>query len=176
MNEPLLPPPSHAPWWRQAWPWFLLALPASAVVGGMVTLWFALNGADDLVSDDYYKEGLAIHQALERDAKASQLGLNAELQAQGGMLSVQVGGQLENLPDRLLLRLIHPTQAGQDLVLTLRAGGRQTFSAPLPAMTAGRRQLQLEPPDRSWRLIGEGHSPLTGRFMLQARPVRPVQP
>ena len=36
--------------------------PAAAVVGGAVMLWLALTTYDGLVSDDYYKEGLAINQ------------------------------------------------------------------------------------------------------------------
>ncbi|NWG86530.1 MAG: FixH family protein [Hydrogenophilaceae bacterium] len=171
MNQPLSSiPESNPPWWRQPWPWFLMALPLSAVVGGIITVWLAVNGADDLVSDDYYKEGLAIRQVVERDAKASQLGLMAELKAHAGALSVNLGGDLPADPDSLRLRLIHPTQAGQDIVLTLKAMGKQQFMAHLPAMPPGRRQLQLEPPDRSWRLIGEWRSPLDGQLTLQARP------
>ena len=50
------------PWYQQAWPWFLISLPASAVIGGIITLMLAVNSPNALVVDDYYKEGLAINQ------------------------------------------------------------------------------------------------------------------
>lgn len=171
MSEPTLLTPEHKlQWWRQPWPWFLIALPMSAVIGSIITIWLASQNADTLVSDDYYKDGLAIRQVVERDAKAKQLGLSAKLNVQAGALMVNLGGQLPAGTDSLRLQLIHPTQAGQDIALTLKPVGQQEFTVPLPAMPAGRRQLQLEPADRSWRLTGEWHSPFAGRLTLQALP------
>ena len=42
------------PWYRQFWPWFIIALPASAVVAGLTTVWIAMQTTDSLVvqSDD----------------------------------------------------------------------------------------------------------------------------
>ena len=45
--------------------------PAVAVVCGAVMLWLAITSYDGLVSDDYYKEGLAINQVLRRDKRAA---------------------------------------------------------------------------------------------------------
>ncbi len=67
------------PWYRQFWPWFLIALPATVVVAGFVTLYIANRHADDLVVDDYYKDGLAINQQLEKKAQAEAAGLSASL-------------------------------------------------------------------------------------------------
>src|SRR3569623_1841960 len=64
----------HAkPWYREPWPWFLMSLPATAVAAGLTTVWIAYQSADGLVVGDYYKEGLAINQPLERDAAARTL-------------------------------------------------------------------------------------------------------
>lgn len=36
-------------WYRQFWPWFLLALPAAAVIGGILTFYLALRNPDRLI-------------------------------------------------------------------------------------------------------------------------------
>jgi hypothetical protein len=40
------------PWYRQFWPWFIIALPASAVIASFVTLWLAISNPDHLVVDE----------------------------------------------------------------------------------------------------------------------------
>jgi hypothetical protein len=42
----------HLPWYRQFWPWFIIALPAAAVLAGFYTLWLALSNPDYMVVDD----------------------------------------------------------------------------------------------------------------------------
>lgn len=156
-----------SPWWRQPWPWFLMALPMAAVVGGIVTIWLATRDADSLVSDDYYKEGLAIRQVLDRDAKAKVLGIGADLSAQGTQLQARLAGRLDTLPPALTLHLIHPTRAEQDKTLNLQPGPDGIYHAILPILPAGMRQIVLEPSDRSWRLTGEWRSPFTERLILR---------
>jgi hypothetical protein len=45
-------PGQNLPWYRQFWPWFIIALPASAVVASFITLWLAISRPDPLVIDD----------------------------------------------------------------------------------------------------------------------------
>jgi hypothetical protein len=71
------------PWYRQPWPWFLIALPAIAVVGSVITAAIAMRGNDDVVAPDYYRRGLAINQELERLQRAAELGIQVELSATG---------------------------------------------------------------------------------------------
>jgi hypothetical protein len=40
------------PWYRYPWPWVAIAIPATAVVGGFVTLYLAVKNPDPLVVDD----------------------------------------------------------------------------------------------------------------------------
>ena len=153
-------------WWRQPWPWFLMSLPMAAIIGGVITAWLATRDADSLVSDDYYKEGLAIRQVLDRDAKAKALGVAATLDVQGGRLSVALSGNVGKVSG-LRLHLIHPTRAEQDLSVNLPAAPGRPFAADLPPLQAGKRQLVLEPNDRSWRLTGEWFGPFVGQLTLR---------
>jgi hypothetical protein len=45
-------PGQNLPWYRQFWPWFIIALPAAAVIASFFTLWLAISNPDYLVVDD----------------------------------------------------------------------------------------------------------------------------
>ncbi|HRJ64128.1 MAG TPA: FixH family protein, partial [Brevundimonas sp.] len=45
--------------------------PGLVVIAGVVTAWIAFSGADGLVADDYYKQGLGINRTIARDARAA---------------------------------------------------------------------------------------------------------
>ncbi|NNJ73016.1 MAG: nitrogen fixation protein FixH, partial [Enterobacterales bacterium] len=68
------------PWYKQFWPWFIMALPASAVIAGITTVVIAYKNADSLVVDDYYKEGKAINFRIARIKEAENRGYTASLE------------------------------------------------------------------------------------------------
>ena len=91
------------PWYRQFWPWFIIALPATAVVAGLITLYIATVNRDTLVKDDYYKEGLALNQDLARSRRAADLGITADLSYDPGtgdvvLTTAGVTGEILPLP------------------------------------------------------------------------------
>ena len=51
---------TERPWYRQFYPWMLIALPASAVIGGFVTLYIAISHPDALVRKDCVRDGVTI--------------------------------------------------------------------------------------------------------------------
>jgi len=65
-NTALNNPPREPPWYRQFWPWFIIALPASVVVASFFTLWLAISNPDPLVVDD------GQYQRLNSEMKAQQ--------------------------------------------------------------------------------------------------------
>ena len=110
------------PWYRQFWPWFIIALPASAVVGGLTTVWIAMQTTDSLVlkSEDGIRNASDRKIAAER--LASELGLAAALSIDPGTGVVTVvmrSGDLDTAPQTLDLELSHPTLAGRDQAITL---------------------------------------------------------
>jgi hypothetical protein len=45
------------PWYRQFWPWFIIALPASAVIASFFTLWLAIsNPVQMVVTEQDYQQ------------------------------------------------------------------------------------------------------------------------
>src|SRR5262249_27338692 len=71
------------PWYRQPWPWFLMALPAVAVVGSTISAVIAVRTQDEVVERDYYRRGLEINHALAKGERAVALGVHAAVASSG---------------------------------------------------------------------------------------------
>lgn len=172
------------PWYRQGWPWFLISLPAIAVVGGIVTAIIAIRTDDGTVTADYYKQGLAINAEVARADRAREFGLRAAVQlaglADGDAVRVELAGSRALPPEPALrLRLTHPGRAGADRIAVLARASvdpdarEAVYVGALQAGAAGAIkgpvswQVILESPE--WRIddsftTGEG-----GRFAVVAR-------
>lgn len=140
------------PWYKQGWPWLLIALPASAVVGGIVTVILAVNSPNALVVDDYYKEGLAINQQKQRVNVARGLQLQGLLRSDGAQLELSLSGALPMTQEALQLKLIHSTRADLDREVTLRRTGDGRYSGRIEALSPGNWYLRLAPDDQAWEL------------------------
>ncbi len=150
------------PWYKQFWPWFLMSLPASAVIGGIITIIIAMTNPDGLVKDDYYKAGLGINRTLEREQNAATLGLSAAVvwQPQQQQVSLQLDATRPVNSERLLLSLIHPTLSGLDIRIPLLRQANNHYKGLLAeAPAAGNWYLIVTPEDESWRLNGRAQLP-----------------
>lgn len=140
------------PWYSHPWPWLLMAGPAVVVVASAITLWLAIVSNDGLVADDYYKQGLTINQTLSRDATARALAYRAQVVFDADFRAVAVTLESAAPPANLVLRIVHPTRPGLDLVLPMTASSAGRYEAGFPALIAGRWHLILEDRERTWRL------------------------
>lgn len=145
---------SGAPWYRQFWPWFLIALPATSVLGSIVTLVIAVRNADSLVRPDYYAAGVRINQDLALERVAAQRGITAALRLDptGREIVVAVSGSHAAAVDRMTLELGHPTHPERSRVFQLRRTGPGEFRAPLDGPLRSRWYARLTPPAGDWRL------------------------
>lgn len=142
------------PWYRQFWPWFLIALPATVVIASFFTLWLAMKSPNPLVVDDYSRIARSTEKRMERDLAAAALGARAELRFLGDADVVEVRLYPDSLrPESLELRLSHPLIEDRDRIVPLTRSP-DAWSGQLEALE-GRWYLQLYPGDRSWRLSGE---------------------
>lgn len=145
------------PWYREPWPWLLMAGPVAVIFAGIATIWIAVVSSDGLVVDDYYKQGLAINQTLERGALAARLGYRAELRLAPDARSVSLhldAAAGTALPPQLQLRVVHPTRAGRDGLVLLRQLSPGQYQGAVPELSAGRWILLLEDMQSSWRISG----------------------
>jgi hypothetical protein len=158
------------PWYRQFWPWMLIALPGTAVIGGLITIFLAVSDADGLVKDDYYKEGLAIKKDLDKEARARELGLEARvrLDASKGRLEVVLSGASEatGLP-YLDVQFFHPTRKGNDVLARLPALGDGLFALPLVPPKEANWHVSLTPPEGDWVLKGRIRLPEQSEVLIQ---------
>jgi len=140
------------PWYKERWTWIVMAPPAAAVLAGVATWWIAASGADSLVADDYYKQGLAINKVIAREERARALGLRAELELGTERIRVRLEGAA---PKALFVHLAHRTRAGFDQRLRLARAGEFYEAEHAPLAPGGWRVL-IEDPQSTWRIVREG--------------------
>ena len=146
--------PDTLPWYRQGWPWALIALPASAVIGGIITIILAVQSPNSLVVDDYYKQGLAINQQKHRLAFADAMALQGLLRYDGNRVQLELGSMPAITAEELTLQIIHSTRAELDRTMTLRRSGN-AYLAELAELETGSWYLRLQPADQAWEIRGK---------------------
>ena len=140
------------PWYQQGWPWLLIALPASAVVGGILTIIIAVESPNALVVDDYYKQGLAINQEKHRLAQARSMQLKALVRNDGGRLSVTLESLQPVSEPTLTLNIIHATRSELDQTLRLQRNSDGSYQAAVEHLRTGTWYLRLEDPQQTWEI------------------------
>lgn len=148
---------TQTPWYREPWPWILMAGPATVIVAGAITIWLAISTFDGLVVDDYYKRGLAINQVLARTANAQKLGIAADLDwdpRTGAIAMTAASTAGRELPAALRLALTHATRAGHDQTVTLSRGAGGRYTGRIDPLGPGRWQITLEDLPGEWRVKG----------------------
>lgn len=144
------------PWHKQFWPWFLIALPATAVLASIITITLAVKSRDGLVHDDYYQKGLAIHKDAAQAQAARSLGIEAELRYTTDPSAVEVTFNDSAIGDPPLLTLIavHPTRSHQDQQIEIRRTTPGSYVGALPTLAPANWHVSIQPPSRVWRIDG----------------------
>lgn len=146
----------NQPWYKDRWPWILMAGPVVVILAGIVTVWLAVSSNDGLVTDDYYKQGLAVNQRLQRDHQAASLGLHGDIMRSGLNVRLLLGAESKaDLPASIVLKLAHPTRAGQDQLVEMHSEGQGFYTGKLSTGLAGRWLASIEDPAGQWRLQGD---------------------
>ena len=147
------------PWYREPWPWRLMAGPAAVVVAGTITTVIAVKGSDPLVADDYYKQGLMVNRVLARNHRAEALGIAATVQFNAARDRVRVVlASREALPERLKLTLVHPTRGTDDRFMVLEREAPGVYRGSLATPRAGTYDFNLEDARGEWRVSGRWSS------------------
>ncbi len=149
----------NVPWYREPWPWLLMAGPAAVLVAGAFTIWIAFTTSDGLVVQDYYKQGLAVNKVLAREETAKRLGMSAGITLSPDrhrMLVELIGAD----PLELVVRFAHSTRSGHDLAVRMARVAPGRYEAAVPQdLPPGRWNVIVDGPRQGarpeWRLAGD---------------------
>lgn len=155
------------PWYREPWPWLLALGPFIVVIAGIYTAYLAIVSNDGLVTDDYYKKGLAVNQTIASSEQARKLGLTVGVRmTEGGFVArLAAADQAFAMPPLLVLTLSHPTRAGLDQSLVLRREG-DAYAGQLRLPKSGHWLVLVEDETKSWRLMGNVVLPAAGETII----------
>jgi len=135
------------PWYREPMVWLVISIPAAAVIVGLSMLGYSIASYDGLVADDYYKQGKTINRRLERQARAAELGLSANLDFQpenSRILAVLSGNEKLAYPESIRLSFHHSTRASLDVQGELSRISDKSYVSELSTLEKGKWYVVLE--------------------------------
>lgn len=147
-----------APWYKYPLVWFLIFVPAMTLVGSAFTLYYAISSTQSPVIDTYYKTGLKANALAEKEGKAAELGLEADvIFSDDNKVEARVNKPIDE--ESLVLIMQHPTLAEHDVEVPLArqavADGKTLFVGELPQLVnAEHWYLRLESKQNHWRVLG----------------------
>lgn len=152
MTASAMPPPSATSvrWYRQRWPWLLIAGPALVVVAALVTAWIAASGADPVLAEDYYKRGLLVNRTIAAQPRpAAPSGATLRFGADG-TVRAELADAGEAAPPTLRLTLASPSGPAGARTVALVGGADGAYAGRTDALPPGRWIVTLE--SDAWRL------------------------
>ncbi len=150
------------PWYKQFWPWFLISIPMASIIAGIAMIVISIDGADTLVKEDYYKEGLAINKQFDKIEQAKKLQIKANIRLVENKFSITLSSK-QPIAESLVLSFSHATIESKDFELNLQQDANGNYFAFLPAERLneiqGKWYLELAPRSSNWLLKGHWYLP-----------------
>lgn len=140
------------PWYKQFWPWFLIAIPLSSLIVGSIVISIATDGTNTMVVDDYYKEGKSINVRLDKIENAQKLGIKTTLLISLGSVELKFLSGAPKTGEALKLEFFHTTQEFKDITILLTRDASGVYRSNEEFPISGKWRLRLTPLDNSWKI------------------------
>ncbi|UJF18109.1 FixH family protein [Vibrio sp. SS-MA-C1-2] len=138
------------PWYKQFWPWVLIALPASAVIGSLFTFYIFSQNSVEMVTDNYYKKGKAINKEIGQLKEADKLHIKANVKVDEHQIILHLDkGQLVSLPT-LNIKFSHRTLSKYDFHQLVNPDANGNYRIHLDEPLIGPWFVQISPHDNQW--------------------------
>ncbi|MFT7687297.1 MAG: hypothetical protein ACI9FB_002649 [Candidatus Azotimanducaceae bacterium] len=147
---------------RNYWPVLLIAIPFAAVLFGIFMISTTLYFPDDLVVDNYYKDGMAINTFLEQDELAEEMDISVSLIS---LNDNQLELNVRNVKDSAIgMSLFHVTDQSADIAMILVPEEGEVYSVNNEALNIlsqeGVWYIELNGTDRAWRVKQRIETPM----------------
>lgn len=139
-------------WYKQFWPWFLIAIPLSSMIVGSFVIRFATDGTNSLVVDDYYKEGKAINSRLDKIELAKELGITTLLTVEPGNIALEFVSGAPSTGEALKLDFFHVTIEDKDFEVLLTRDANGIYRSNSDNAIDGKWRLRLMPMNEQWKV------------------------
>jgi len=164
-------------WYTEPWVWLVVGGPAIVVVAAIYTAFLAFSGADKVVAEDYYKQGLMINATIMHDVNAHDRHMSADMgfDRATGRILIHVKSDVA-LPDTLQISIAE-SSARSVVNEFIRRG-------TLEKVGPGTYQLTYLPPSvrkpedgllwhvkieaSDWRLTGDWPDPMHSQLQLKS--------
>lgn len=153
------------PWYKQLWPWILIAIPVATVLKAIHSVYIMNQSRPDLVVDDYYKQGRAINLNLAKYREAKLRNLQSHILLAGNKAIIRFENNTV-LEQDLTINFYHNIFAANDFSVTAKRSGENLFVAELPMTPTGKWNLVVFDASKEWKLRSTVMLPQTAEFKL----------
>jgi hypothetical protein len=163
-------------WYQEPWNCLVLGGPLLVVCASIFTAFLAYKGADQVVAEDYYRQGLAINKDIDRDHAAAVRHIAADLRYDGatGIIVLKVQGSGE-MPAALSLSLADASGRSENETvrrIELKQGNDGAYRGALAGANGlsalGRDVVYVKIEAQDWRLTQEWREPAFTALQIRA--------
>jgi uncharacterized protein len=153
---------ANTPWYKQFWPWFLIIVPLSSMIFSLNYAKLAMTTDNDLVVDEYYKEGKVINARLDKIEKAQSLDISSSLLISGDRVALTFNSGAPQQGQALQLNFYHVTIAARDFELLLTRDAAGVYRGSHTTDIIGKWKVSLMPLDEQWKIQKTIQLPYSG--------------
>ena len=154
----------NRPWYKEFWPWFLIAVPIITLIMGGVLLNLAISTEDSLVVDDYYKEGKAINARLDKEAIARRKNITTDLTIEDGSIALEFHSGIPQEGNAVKLSFYHVTLEERDVSVLLSRDAKGIYRGFVEEDLDGKWRVSLTRIDDSWKIQNTIYLPHSGKM------------